>query len=162
MAQQHTQCGTAPDRYGDLIAVLSPIDANLPMQHLRMAAAYSDAGEFSAPSGIDALRANSGTALRLEFRPTLQLNLIDQRWLIVTSKDGGSAVVFEVPTMKRAYVVKQLENSSDISSVSMTTDHRTSCAIEPQRIPYLLRFRDRNASPSRTILDEELVLLDLR
>ncbi|TYL92736.1 caspase family protein [Bradyrhizobium rifense] len=160
VAQQHTQCGTSPDRYGDLIAVFSPADSSLPLRHTRIVAAYSDAGDPSDPAGIDKLRASSGSALRLDFRPVLELNLVDQRWLIVTSKDAATSVVFEVPSFKQTSIVSGLENPLDISIVSTTADHRNLVQLNESGSVGFYDLKTGQLRLRGKFVDDEIVLLD--
>ncbi|MBR0820321.1 caspase family protein [Bradyrhizobium liaoningense] len=160
IAQQQTRCGTAPDKYGDLIAAFSPRDMARPITHARFAASYSDAGAVSDPEGIDAERAESGAALALDIRPRLQMTVVDQRWLVVSSRDSGGTAVFEVPSMKRLRLVRRLDNPLDLSAVTMTTDHRT--LVQMNRSGALSFYAADNQEPvlRGRVVDDELVLFD--
>lgn len=160
VAQQQTQCGTAPDRYGDLIAVFAPADVSKPIQYIRFAAAYSDAGDVSDPSGVDSTRAKSGASLGLDVRSTIQLTLVEERWLIVTSKDSGSAVVFDVPTMTRLFLIENLENALDIDAITMTTDHRTLVQLNNSGALTFYSLASGKLSLRGRFIDDETVLFD--
>lgn len=158
--QQSDYCGTAPDLYGDLISLHVPRDAKQPVSFRRLAASASDAGAVFDPIGIDSKRAALGAALRLTRTPELLLSKIDNRFLIVVSKDTGAAAVFRVPTMDLVQSFDSLESPLDIESVTMSADHRT---LMQANASGALRFFD--LSSKRMLLagryiDDELVLFD--
>jgi hypothetical protein len=94
-----------------LISVYVPKDIRKSVEFRRIAASYAEAGDLSPPSGIDEQRSKLGSSLRLTLGSALALTVVDGKFLVVASKDGGSAAVFELPTMKVLGLIDAIENS---------------------------------------------------
>jgi hypothetical protein len=160
IAQQTDRCGSALDRYGDLISVLVSADSNVPIKFKRIAASYSDAGAVSDPSGIDATRSALGAALRLTIGPSLLIGIIDGHFAVVTSKDSGVAAVFDLPSMELTQVIEGMENPLDIATVTMTADHGALVQINNTGAISFFDLSSNQSVLKGRYIDDELVVFD--
>jgi caspase domain-containing protein len=159
IVQQIEECTTAPLRYGDLISFYVPKDVTRPVEFKRIAASYSEGSKVSIPRGIDEARSSVGASLKLTETTLLSLQLVG-RFLIVVSKDSGSAAVFEVPTMKLIRLIESMENPLDIAVVTITADDRTLVQINGSGALAFFSLSSKRLILRGRYLDDELALFD--
>jgi hypothetical protein len=156
--QQTDECTTAPLFYGDLISVYAPKDVTRPIEFKRIAASYTEGSKVSNPRGIDEARSRVGASLKLAETPSLSIHQLAGRFLIVVSKDSGSAAVFEVPTMRLVQLIERMENPLDIAVVTMTADYKTLLQINSSGA--LAFFSLSQVILKGRYIDDEIALFD--
>jgi hypothetical protein len=78
----------------------------------------------------------------------------------VTSKDSGAASILELPTMKVLTSIDGMDNSLDISSVTMTHDHANVVQINNNGAMFFIGVTTKDLVLSGRYIDDEVVLFD--
>jgi hypothetical protein len=163
IAQQWEQCSpSALDGYGDLISIFVPTNSQRPIEFKRIAAAHNEGGSPLSVGGVSSDRLSLGTSLGLaqNSAPKLLVSMIGERFLTITSKDTGSAVVLDAPSMKRLQLLEGLVDSLDIKLVSLTSDFRNFVQVNEGGSLSFIRMSTRELILSGRFIDDEVVLFD--
>ncbi|MBP1184183.1 caspase domain-containing protein [Methylobacterium sp. PvR107] len=158
--QQFDYCGTAPDRYGDIISLFIPSDTKLPLRFRRLAASSTSGGETSPVQGLDAARLSLGNALRLAETPTLYVNVADNQYLIIVSRDASKGAVFRLPSMEFLYNLDNVRESLDLHSMSITSNSAAVVQLNNSGHISVNSFSNNSEILFGRYVDDELVLYD--
>jgi hypothetical protein len=163
LAQQSEWSGTAPDVYGDLVAVTNSQEPAKPPKFVSIAFSQSEAGAVDPSSGDTATQklADTGAALDLGvLETTIIVSLANNRYLLVGSPAGGSIAVFEVPSMRRVALIKNISSALDLKDIALTADGKELIQINSSGDLYFYNLASGTAVLSGRLIDDELVLYD--